>query len=84
MFSNGIITIRTNTGYTVKSNVTAYKQILDIIERNNIEAVMCSTPIGGALARLAAKKKDIKPVLYEAHGFLFFKGAPLINQTVYV
>ena len=44
---------------------------------------MCSTPIGGALARLAAKKKDIKPVLYEAHGFLFFKGAPLINQTVY-
>ena len=66
-----------------KSNVTAYKQILDIIERNNIEAVMCSTPIGGALARLAAKKKDIKPVLYEAHGFLFFKGAPLINQTVY-
>ena len=44
---------------------------------------MCSTPIGGALARLAAKKKGIKPVLYEAHGFLFFKGAPFINQTVY-
>ena len=44
---------------------------------------MCSTPIGGALARLAGKKKGIKPILYEAHGFLFFKGAPLINQTVY-
>ena len=72
-----------NTNPFNKSNVTAYKQILDIIERNDIEAVMCSTPIGGALARLAAKKKDIKPVLYEAHGFLFFKGAPLINQTVY-
>ena len=72
-----------NTNPFNKSNVTAYKQILDIIERNNIEAVMCSTPIGGALARLAAKKKDNKPVLYEAHGFLFFKGAPLINQTVY-
>lgn len=72
-----------NTNPFNKSNVTAYKQILDIIKRNNIEAVMCSTPIGGALARLAAKKKDIKPVLYEAHGFLFFKGAPLINQTVY-
>lgn len=66
-----------------KRNATAYKQILNIIERYDIEAVMCSTPIGGALARLAAKKKDIKPVLYEAHGFLFFKGAPFINQTVY-
>ena len=72
-----------NTNPFNKSNATAYKQILDIIERYDIEAVMCSTPIGGALARLAAKKKDIRPVLYEAHGFLFFKGAPLINQTVY-
>ena len=45
--------------------------------------MVCSTPIGGALARLAAKKKNISPVLYEAHGFLFFKGAPLINCTVY-
>lgn len=72
-----------NTNPFNKSNATAYKQILDIIERYDIEAVMCSTPIGGALARLAAKKKGIKPVLYEAHGFLFFKGAPFINQTVY-
>lgn len=72
-----------NTNPFNKSNAAAYKQILGIIERYDIEAVMCSTPIGGALARLAAKKKGIKPVLYEAHGFLFFKGAPLINQTVY-
>lgn len=72
-----------NTNPFNKSNVTAYKQILEIIECYGIEAVMCSTPIGGALARLAAKKKGVKPVLYEAHGFLFFKGAPFINQTVY-
>lgn len=72
-----------NTNPFNKSNITAYKQILDIIERYSIEAVMCSTPIGGALARLAAKKKGIKPVLYEAHGFLFFRGAPFINQTAY-
>ena len=72
-----------NTNPFNKSNAAAYKQILGIIERYDIEAVMCSTPICGALARLAAKKKGIKPVLYEAHGFLFFKGAPLINQTVY-
>ena len=66
-----------------RNNLAAYQKLLNIIDRYHIEAVMCSTPIGGALARLAAKKKHIRPVLYEAHGFLFFKGAPLINRTVY-
>ena len=72
-----------NTNPFNKNNIIAYKQILRIIDYYNIEAVMCSTPIGGMIARLAAKKKKIKPVLYEAHGFLFFKGAPFINQTLY-
>ena len=75
--------ISINTNPLNKSNIHAYKHLLEIIDEHHIEAVMCSTPIGGALARLAAKKKGIRPVLYEAHGFLFFKGAPLINRTVY-
>ena len=75
--------ISINTNPLNKNNFHAYKRLLKIIDEHNIEAVMCSTPIGGALARLAAKKKGIKPVLYEAHGFLFFKGAPLFNRTVY-
>lgn len=75
--------ISVNTNPLNLGNRKAYKQLLEIIERHKIEAVVCSTPIGGALARLAAKKKHISPVVYEAHGFLFFKGAPLINRTVY-
>lgn len=75
--------ISINTNPLNSGNRKAYKQLLNIIEKYKIEAVVCSTPIGGALARLAAKKKRISPVVYEAHGFLFFKGAPLINRTVY-
>lgn len=75
--------ISINTNPLNPDNRRAYQQLLDIIEKLRIEAVVCSTPIGGALARLAAKKKKISPVIYEAHGFLFFKGAPLINRTVY-
>lgn len=75
--------ISVNTNPLNPGNRNAYRQLLSIIEKYKIEAVVCSTPIGGALARLAAKKKRIRPVLYEAHGFLFFKGAPLINRTVY-
>lgn len=75
--------ININTNPLHPNNVKAYKQILAIIDKYKIEGVLCSTPIGGALARLAARKRKIKPVLYEAHGFLFFRGAPLINQTIY-
>ena len=75
--------ISINTNPLNPRNRKAYKQLLAIIEKHQIDAVVCSTPIGGALARIAAKKKHISPVVYEAHGFLFFKGAPLINRTIY-
>ena len=65
------------------SNRRAYRQLLAIMRRYDIQAVVCSTPIGGALARLAARAGRVSPVIYEAHGFLFFKGAPLVNRTVY-
>ena len=75
--------ISINTSPLNSSNLKAYKQLLNIIDKYQIEGILCSTPIGGALARLAAKKKKIRPVVYEAHGFLFFKGAPIINRTIY-
>ena len=65
------------------TNIKAYRQICGLIRKHNIEAIQCSTPIGGALARLAGAKMGVKPVIYAAHGFLFFKGAPLINRTVF-
>ena len=75
--------ISINTNPLNVSNLKAYYQLLDIIEKEKIEAIQCSTPIGGLLARLAGKKKKIAPVIYAAHGFLFFKGAPIINRTLY-
>ena len=37
----------------------------------------------GVLARLAAKSLGISPVIYTAHGFHFYKGAPIINWLLY-
>lgn len=65
------------------SNFQALRKLKKIIADEKIEAVQCSTPIGGMLARLAAKQMGVKKVIYAAHGFLFFKGAPLLNRTVY-
>ena len=66
-----------------KNNRRAYKDLLSILREEKYDVVQSSTPIGGMLARMAARKVKTPIVIYEAHGFLFFKGAPLINRTVY-
>jgi len=65
------------------TNIKAYKQLKQIMKSENFDAVHCHSPMGGVLARLAAKSTGISPVIYTAHGFHFYKGAPLINWLVY-
>ena len=64
------------------SNRKAYKTLLKEAINKDISYIVCSTPIGGLIGRLIAKRLKIK-VMYAAHGLLFFKGAPLINNTLY-
>lgn len=65
------------------SNVKAYKQICEIIRKYDIDYIHCNTPVGGVLGRLAGKKCKIKKIIYQAHGFHFYKGAPLKNWLIY-
>ena len=64
-------------------NLKAYKQICEIIKKYEIDCIHCNTPVGGVLGRLAGKKCKVKNVIYQAHGFHFYKGAPLINWIIY-
>lgn len=67
------------------NNIKAYKQLKKLIEANDYKLVHCHTPMGGAIARLAsisARKRGLK-VLYTAHGFHFYKGAPKKNWLIY-
>ena len=66
-----------------RTNIKAYKQLLDLMRYTKFELVHCHTPMGGVLARLAAHKTGTGPVIYTVHGFHFYKGAPLINWLVY-
>ncbi|MBQ4154081.1 MAG: glycosyltransferase [Clostridia bacterium] len=65
-------------GFNLKQNITSYKQMVEIFKNNQYDIVSCHTPFGGAITRLAAKK--VKPqntrMVYMAHGFHFYKGAP--------
>ena len=40
-------------------------------------------PMGGVLARLAAHRTFTSPVIYTAHGFHFYQGAPKKNWLLY-
>lgn len=70
--------------YSIK-NINAYITLKKVIEQNDFNIIHCNTPIGGVLTRLAARKLRSMgtKVIYTAHGFHFYKGASLINWTVY-
>lgn len=67
----------------IKDNIIAYKNLKNIVKNNNIDVIHCNTPVGGIIGRLIGKKYRVKKVIYTAHGFHFYKGAPIVNRTLY-
>ena len=64
----------------INKNIKAIKQLIKIIDENDIDIVHCHNPMGGVAARIAARAGKRKPkVIYTAHGFHFYKGAPIMN-----
>lgn len=61
--------------------IKAYVQLVQIL-RQRFVWMHCHSPVGGVLARFAAHQAGI-PVIYTAHGFHFYHGAPLKNWLLY-
>ena len=75
----------TRTPFTFK-NLKAYKVLKELIANNAFDIIHCHTPAGAALTRLAARQARSSgrtKVIYTAHGFHFYKGAPLLNWLIY-
>lgn len=65
-------------------NLHTIRQLIKIIDENNIDLVHCHNPMGGVTARIAAAYSRKKPyVIYTAHGFHFYKGASLISWLLF-
>lgn len=67
-------------------NIKAYRDLCKLIESGAYDVVHCNTPVGGILARMAAnakRKKGELKVIYEAHGFHFFKGGSKKNWILW-
>ena len=67
------------------SNLKAYFQLKTILANEKYDIIHGHTPMGGILARLCGRRhrKTGTRVMYTAHGFHFYKGAPLINWLLY-
>lgn len=71
-------------GLSLKDNKISYKQMRNILKNNKYDLIVCHTPFGSAITRLAAKKEKVNTrIVYMAHGFHFYKGAPLKNWLIF-
>lgn len=66
-----------------KNSFISVRQLVDLMKNNKFDFIHTNTPIASFLTRLAGKITKSSPVLYTAHGFHFFEGAPLKNWIIY-
>lgn len=66
-----------------KENHMAYKKIKRIIVGEGYECVHVHTPVASFLTRFACRNLINVTILYTAHGFHFFRGAPKKNWLIY-
>lgn len=64
-------------------NIKAFKQLINLMKKEKFDIVHCNTPVGGVYGRIAAKVCGIKKVIYQAHGFHFYRGSSKLNWLIY-
>lgn len=68
------------------NNLKAIKQLKKVVEEEKFDIIHCHTPMGSVVTRLASKHARNAygtRVIYTAHGFHFYKGAPKINWLIF-
>jgi len=65
------------------ANIKAYKDMKILIKEKSFDLIHVHTPIASILTRIAFRNMKKGKLLYTAHGFHFFKGAPLKNWFLY-
>lgn len=66
-----------------KNNVQAIKALKRLFAKEQFELVHVHTPVAAFLVRFVLRKQARPKVVYTAHGFHFFKGAPLVNRLIF-
>ncbi|WP_217587605.1 glycosyltransferase family 4 protein [Lentibacillus saliphilus] len=64
-------------------NRRALKQLATLFQTHDFTLIHVNTPIAAFLCRYQARRYDQGQILYTAHGFHFYQGAPLMNWALY-
>ena len=64
-------------------NIKAFFKLNKYLKENKVSLIHCHTPVGGVAGRIIGKLNKIPRIIYTAHGFHFFDGAPKINWIIY-
>lgn len=63
-------------------NFKAFRAVRKLLRERDYDLIHVHTPVAAFIVRLAARKTQM-PVLYTAHGFHFYQGAPWRNRLIY-
>jgi len=66
-----------------RSNLFALIRVYRLIRDKNYTLIHCQSPVGGVITRLSCIFAGYKNVYYTAHGFHFYRGAPVVNWILY-
>lgn len=77
-FCDRFVNIGFARGPFSRNNLNAYRELRDLFARERFDIVSAHTPVGGVLARLAARdaRRAGAKLVYTAHGLHFYDGAP--------
>lgn len=65
------------------ANIEACRRLKALLEEHHYDLIHVHTPVAAFLGRYLARVTGQRSVLYTAHGFHFYKGAPLRNWLIY-
>lgn len=64
-------------------NIKAFFKLNKYLKENQVDLIHCHTPVGGVVGRMIGRWNKVSRIIYTAHGFHFFNGAPKINWLIY-
>lgn len=65
------------------NNLEAFKQLKQLFKEKQFDLVHVHTPVAAFITRIAYKDASFGKLIYTAHGFHFFQGAPKKNWLLY-
>lgn len=84
-FVRNIFELRLKRNPLSPKNFIGYFDAKKLLSNNSYDYIWTNEPVMGVVTRFAARKSRKKgtKVLYMAHGFHFYTGAPLLNWCIY-